>query len=49
MRSELSLEYKFTDVDYLLNSGRLKRAVEILSGVQKRLRQVYKEAQGSPG
>jgi hypothetical protein len=47
MKAELSFEHKFTDVDYLLNSGQLKRAVLILSDIQARLRVVYKEAQTS--
>jgi hypothetical protein len=47
MKAELSFEHKFTDVDYLLNSGQLKRAVSILSDIQTRLRQVYKDAQTS--
>jgi hypothetical protein len=46
MQSELSLSgSKFTDLDYLLNAGRLQHVALILSEVQKQLRQVYKENQ----
>ncbi|KIM92482.1 hypothetical protein OIDMADRAFT_62558 [Oidiodendron maius Zn] len=44
MQDELAFDYKFTDVDYLLNAGQLDRAVGILSNVRKRLRLVYKAA-----
>jgi hypothetical protein len=47
MKAQLSFGHKFTDVDYLLNTGQLKRVVLILSDIQARLRVVYKEAQRS--
>lgn len=37
----------FTDVDFLLNTGRLKDAIRILSAVQTRLRQTYHEKEKS--
>jgi hypothetical protein len=46
MRSTMSLVgSKFTDLDYLLNSGRLDHASFILSQIRKQLQQVYKAAQ----
>jgi hypothetical protein len=46
MKSELSFfGCKFTDIDYLLNSGRLQHVILILSDIQKQLRQVYKATQ----
>jgi hypothetical protein len=46
MKSELSFfGYKFTDIDYLLNSGWLQHVILILSDIQKQLRQVYKATQ----
>jgi hypothetical protein len=44
MQLALASGHKFTDIDYLLNTGQWKRAVLILSSIQKRLRLVYKEA-----
>ena len=35
----------FTDIDYLLNSGRLKDATTVLFHIQRALRQIYKEVQ----
>jgi retron-type reverse transcriptase len=43
MQSKLPLiGSKFTELDYLLNSGQLKHAICILVEIQKQLRQVYK-------
>lgn len=47
MKAQLSFEHKFTDVDYLLNTGQLKRVVLILSDIQARLQVAYREAQTS--
>lgn len=38
MQLGLSFDHEFTDIDYLLNSGPVKRAVVVLSNIQKRLR-----------
>lgn len=47
MQLALASGHKFTDIDYLLNTGHWKRAVLILSSIQKRLRLVYKEARAA--
>ena len=46
MKSRLGLYgMKFTNIDFLLNSGQLKRVSAILAEIQKQLGQVYKESQ----
>ena len=45
MRQNLLNKIKFTDIDYLLNCGRLQDAAKILLEIQRQLRQVYKKIQ----
>jgi hypothetical protein len=46
MKKELSLAgIKFTNIDFLLNSGQLERVSSILAAIQERLGQVYREIQ----
>jgi hypothetical protein len=46
MKTELKLTgTKFTNIDFLLNSGQLQRASSILAAIQEQLGQVYREIQ----
>jgi hypothetical protein len=42
MRAELAIEEaRFTDIDFLLNIGKVDSVVQILSSIRDQLRQVY--------
>jgi hypothetical protein len=48
MFSHLQLEdFKTTDIDYLLNKGRLKEGTEILTAISAKLDEAYHQEQSS--